>query len=443
MRTFARSSLVIALVAVALVAVAGVARGNPLSLARFGGLRGDAVQSGAFALYWNPAALAGEGWDVGLDLELIARQASYDRDADLNYVPDAARAANSGVATISTVGVVPSLFARYGRRVGTFDVGVGFGVFVENGGSANWNKNLGAPTAFPGAVDGPQRWASISAQLLLVDLGLGLSARHRRSGLSLGFVPILVAGSFSTVRARNIDQSEDLVDASGNPKEGRAYFDGSGVGFSAIIGLRWDHRAGFSVGATYQRGARLGLAGDLRVAFGTQAPSTQKATLDLPIADTVRLAAALPLTRWLTLRPSLELAIWSVLKEHVFSAADGTPLFVIPRNSRDMLAARLRADARLSDRWRLMVGVGGERGPTPSSTMEPGFGERSNVEAGAGASFALSHHVDLSATFLFQYFLPVTVENSIQRPTANGTYRDAREIFVVDVEVHGWRPTVR
>ena len=90
------------------------------------------------------------------------------------------------------------------------------------------------------------------------------------------------------MRARNIDQSEDLVDAQGNPKEGRAYFAGSGVGFSAIVGVRWENARGWAAGATWQRGARMELTGDLHVAFGTQAPSSQKARLTLPIADVVR-----------------------------------------------------------------------------------------------------------------------------------------------------------
>jgi hypothetical protein len=434
-----RAVLVVA--AAALVfAAAGSARANPLSLARFGGLRGDAVYSGGFALYWNPAALAAPGWDAGLDLQLIARQASYDRSAGLNDVPDAEVAANAGVATISTVGVVPSAMGRWGRRVGAFDIGAGAGAFVENGGSANWDKNLRAPAGYPGAIDGPQRWASISAQLLLVDLALGLAARHRRNGLSLGFVPILVAGSFSTVRARNIDQSEDLVDAQGNPKEGRAYFAGSGVGFSAIVGVRWDHPRGWAVGATYQRGARVDLTGDLRVAFGTQAPSTERARLRLPIADMVRVSAALPVTRWLTLRPTFEWAIWSALKEHVFSSAsDGTPLFVIPRNYHDLFAGRVRAEARVTPRWRVLAGIGVERSPTPSSTMEPGFGENTNLDVGAGALVAIGHHVDLSATFIYHWFAPFTVVDSVQQPTTNGTYRDQREIVIVDLEVHGWR----
>lgn len=422
------------------LAAAASARANPLSLARFGGLRGDAVYTGAYALYWNPAALAAPGWDAGLDAQLVARQASYDRSAGLNDVPDSELAANTGLATINTVGAVPSVMGRWGLALRAFDVGVGAGAFVENGGSANWDKNLSAPAGYPGAIDGPQRWASISAQLLLVDLALGIAARHRSSGLSIGFVPILVAGSFSTVRARNIDQSEDLVDAQGNPKEGRAYFNGSGLGFSAIVGVRWDNAAGWAVGATYQRGARIDLLGDLRVAFGTQAPSTERARLRLPIADMVRVSAALRATRWLTIRPTFEWGIWSMLKQHVFaSATDGTPLFVIPRNYHDLFAGRVRAEARVAPRWRVMAGVGVERSPTPSSTMEPGFGENSNIDAEAGALVTLGHHVDLSATFVYQWFLPFTVIDSAQRPTTNGTYQDQRECLIVDLEVHGWR----
>jgi long-subunit fatty acid transport protein len=310
---------------------------------------------------------------------------------------------------------------------------------VENGGSANWDKNLRAPPGAPGAVDGPQRWASISAQLLLVNLAVGIGARHRPSGLSIGFTPMLVVGNFATVRARNIDQSEDIVDSNGNPKEGRAYFDGRGVGFSAIVGVRWDrHR--WAVGATYERGPRVALAGDLRVAFGSLASSTERAQLTLPIADLIRVSAALPATRWLTIRPTFEWALWSAVKEHVFrSATDGTALFTIPRDFHDMFAARVRAEAQVSPRWRVLLGVGGERGPTPSTTMDPGFGENSNVEVGAGAIVAVSHHVDLSATFAYQYFLPFVVKDSVQQPTTNGTYLDMREIFIVDLEVHGWR----
>ncbi len=427
-----------------LVAQAGIARASPLSIGRFGGLRGDPMYEGAFALYWDPAALAGPGWDVALDGQLLSRQATYDRDAALNNIPDDQKAANAGLAHVATTGFAPGLAARWGKSVKYVDIGVGLGAFVDTGGAATWDKNLSAPAEFPGAVDGPQRWASISANLLVVDLSVGFAVRHRRSGLSLGVAPLLAVGTFSTTRARNIDRSEDLVDSAGNLKEGRAYFEGSGVGYGVVVGARWDIGPRWAIAATYQRGARLMLTGDLQVAFGTQAPSSQHAVLRLPIADTVRLGASLRVTRRLTLRPSLEFALWSQLKRHVFAAAsDGTPLLVIDREFSDTVAGRLRADVRLGDRWKLMFGIGAEKGPTPTRTMEPGFGEGNSLEAGAGAMVALSHHVDLSATFFFHYFIPLTVTDSIQQPPTNGTYTDQRQYVVVSLEVHGWQASLR
>jgi long-chain fatty acid transport protein len=400
------------------------------------GLRGDPVFTGAFALYWNPAGLAQPGWEVALDADLIIRQGSYDRDALLNNVPAELRAANSGRATASTAGLVPGIAARWGRSVGPVDIGVAPGIFVENGGTAAWDKNYRAPPDAPGAIDGPQRWASINATLLMVDLGVGLAVKHRRTGLSIGFTPILVVANFSTVRARNIDGSEDIVDASGNPKEGRAYFSGSGQAFSAVVGLRWDWK-GWAIGATYQRGARLALDGKLDVVFGSTPPASQSATLKLPIADTIRLAAALRARSWLTLRPMFEVALWHILQQHVFvSDKDGSALLTVPRNMSDVFAAHLRADAQVSPRWKVMLGFGGEKSGTPPATMEPGFGENSSIDVGAGAVFAISRHVDIAATFQYQYYLPFVVTNSVQQPTTNGTYKDQREYLIVDLEVH-------
>src|SRR5205823_1969263 len=121
-------------------------------------------------------------------------------------------------------------------------------------------------------------------------------------------------------------------------------------------------------------------------------------------------------------------------------AADGSPLLVIPRQFGDSFAGRLRADVHLGARWRIMLGLGAELGPTPSRTMEPGFGEGTSVEAAAGAMVAATHRVDLSLSAYFHWFAPWTVTDSIQEPTTNGTYRDQRLYLVLDEEVHSWRP---
>ena len=424
--------------------VAARAQANPLELARFGGLRGDPVYTGAFALYWNPAALAGPGWDVAADAALIARQASFDRDAALNNVPAEAQAANAGPAHATTVGVVPGVAGRWGRRLRTVALGVGLGVYASEGGAVSWDKNLRAPPQYPGAIDGPQRWASISSQLLVVDVAAGFGIRHLPSGLSFGVAPALSIARFSTTRASNLDRTDDLVDAAGNLKEGRALFQGAGLGWSLIVGARWDIGPRWAVAATYQRGARLRIAGDLQLAFGTQAPSVQSAYLKLPIADTVRVGASLRVSRRVTLRPSLEWAIWSFLHQHVFrAAADGTPLLVVERDYGDGVAGRLRADVQLTDRVRLLGSIGVEKSPTPTRTLEPGFGESDSVELGAGAQVALSGFVDLTASFVYQYFLPRTVTDSVQQPLENGAYTEQREYLLVNLEVHAWRAPSR
>ena len=124
----------------------------------------------------------------------------------------------------------------------------------------------------------------------------------------------------------------------------------------------------------------------------TQAPSSRAARLALPIADLVRVSAAL--------RADALADAASDVRVGAVVDAQGARVprrqrrharcSSCPRNFHDMLAGRLRADARIAARWRLMLGVGGERGPTPASTMEPGFGENSNLEVGAGALVALT-----------------------------------------------------
>jgi long-chain fatty acid transport protein len=419
------------------------ATGNPLSLARFTGVYGDPMNDGAFAIYWNPAGLARPGFDLVVEGQLLARQASYDRDATLNHTPPDLQAANTGLATITTVGVAPGVAGRIGWRLPHFDLGLALGAFVETGGAAAWDKNLSAPTQYPGAIDGPQRWASISSSLLAIDVGAGIALKHRASGLSLGFSPLLVNANFSTVRARNIDRSEDLLDSAGNNKEGRALFNGSANAFSAIVGVRWDIARRFAIGATYQRGATFHLDGKLQVAFGTQPASSQDAYLVLPVADTVKVSALLPIASWLTLRPTFEWAHWSVLQQHVFaSAVDNSALLIVERDFGDDYAGRLRADAWLHPRLKISLGGTIEKGPTPLKTMEPGFGETNSFQVEAGAKLQISHHVDLVASFTFQYFPTVVVANSVQQPTTNGTYNDQREFFVVDLEFHGWHETV-
>jgi long-subunit fatty acid transport protein len=263
--------------------------------------------------------------------------------------------------------------------------------------------------------------------------------RHRPSGLSLGAAPVLAVGTFSTTRARNLDRTDELIDSAGNLKEGRVYFDGKDVRPMFNVGARWDVSPRYAVAATWHHAPTFGLKGDLQVAFGTQPPSSTRGLLELPIADTVRFGAELRPIPALAFRPSVEWALWSVMKENVFrSAADGSTLLLIPRDFHDSVAGRLRVDYRVNFRLRLSLGFGYEHGPTPSTTYEPGLAEADSIELGAGAHVVVSRHVALRASFVWNYFFKKTITQSVQEPTTNGTYTDQRQFLTLDLEVRGW-----
>lgn len=436
----------VAFLVAGLVCFGSGAWANPFYIARFGGLRGDPMFVGAFSLYYNPAALARSGWDVAVDGTLIARQGSFDRDSALNKVPAEFQNVNAGLARVGSASVVPSLMGRYGFSRGPIDIGVGAGVFVDIAGATRWSQNDKAPAMYPGAIDGPQRWGSIASSLTVISVSAALAIRHRPSGLSIGIAPILDIVSFSTTRALDLDGTDEVVDPAGRLKEGRALFSGKEINGRFIMGARWDYHTPsgwdrYSVGLTWRRGVSYKVDGTLNLAVGTSPPSSTAASLTLPIADVLNLGASIGLHRRVILRPSIEWGIWRILQEHQFVAAsDGAVLMRFQRHFNDTIAGRIRADVLVHPRVEVNLGLGFERGATPNSTQEPGLGENHNLEAGAGVTAAITHRIDLTSALIFQYFLPRTITDSVQRPTENGRYTDQREFFTLHLEVHGWRP---
>jgi long-chain fatty acid transport protein len=424
----------------------GEARANPLSFGRFDGHWGDAASESAWALYWNPAGLARPGLSAGFDLQIITRQASFTRDAGANGVTPDERAANAGKSTSSAGGTIPSIAARWGTTWGDFDVGTGLGVYIGNGGTVTWDKNLKAPSQYPGAVDGPQRWAGIKGGLIIFEASAGLAAKHNPTGLSFGVAPVIMISRFETVRALNVDGSDDLVDSSGRLKEGRVHVQASSVDFRFVAGARWDKDARNAVSVAYSRGVTLILEGPLDLTIGAQAPSAAPTTsyFDMPIPDTVRAAGKIGLGDRVTLRPSVEWSRFSVLDNQSLRVrATDERILLIPRDYGDGYAGRLRGDLRVNERLMLGAGVGYEITPTPTRTMEPGFGEANSLELSAAGRYRLSDHVSLGLTAFFTHFFQLKVKDSITRPTMNGTYREERESFLFDVEVRGWTPSDR
>ena len=120
--------------------------------------------------------------------------------------------ANAGENQTGAFGLVPAVAVSHGLRLDNFELGLGLAWFIDRAEKTNWRKNLAAPAEFPGAVDGPQRWATVNTNLLILSTALGLGVKYRPLKLSVGVSPIFNYTQLSTVRARNPDGSDSLVD---------------------------------------------------------------------------------------------------------------------------------------------------------------------------------------------------------------------------------------
>jgi len=420
-----------------LILTTGTAAANPFFIGRFDGLDVGPTNQSGFAVYWNPAALAQPGGSIHTHLLVVNRKASYDRVADWNDVEPEWADINAGKNSTGGTGVVPALALRYGLEVGAFDLGFGFGSFVERAGVAHWKRNLGAPSEYPGAIDGPQRWSALNAELLVVSLTGGLGVSYRDSGLSLGVAPVMNFASLSTITARNPDGSDRVIDDAGRLAEGRMFVDdATDRQLGMVVGLRYDGPDGLAFGLTWQREVVYQLEGQGRLTLGTAEETVIDARIDLPIAQAIRYGLDWTVSpRWV-IRPMISWIEWSLMeRQKAVNLSNGDSLMDLPREWSDAWSGRLRVDYLVSEWLRLTVGGVYELGVTPPRTFDPGSSESNNWELAVGGSYQLTPALRISSSFAWQQFADMTVTNSINKPLTNGHYTDQRQFLTLDLEV--------
>jgi long-chain fatty acid transport protein len=422
--------------------MSGAAVANPFYVGRYRGLQGGPLDDSGWSVYWNPAQIGAQpGGRFALSLQSIQRHATYDKPANLNNIPADEAAANAGFNETNAFGIVPAMAGGWSWHTGDLDIGLGGTLFVARAGSSHWEKKPGAPAEFPGAYDGPQRWSTVNTSMVIVSTGVGLGIAHRPTGLSVGVTPVLNLVRLSTARARNLDSSETLFQPDGRLKEGRILFeDGEASALTWIAGLRWDASDMFSAAATIHTGTTYDLTGTAYIQAGDEPEQSAAARFPLQVAHTVRGSVAIKLVPWLVLRPEFEWSNWSVMdrqpatNDNPDDPGYGDELIPIERQFKDTLAARLRLDLPLIDNTTFHLGGGWEQGATPTRTFEPGLAESDSIEAGAGVSAVLPWGVSLAVHYILQQFDDVTVTDSVQKPTTNGTYTDRRHYVTVDLE---------
>lgn len=420
-----------------LLGLTAAAQANPFFIGRFQGLKGDPVDRSAFAIFWNPAGLAGDGGRLHLHLMGVNRAATYDRVAEWNGEPPDQAGSNAGLNHTGATALAPALAGSWGTALGDFDLGLGAAFYVARAGATNWRPAFDAPAEHPGAVDGPQRWATVNTAMLIYSPSVALAAAHRPTGLSLGVAPVYNIATLDTIKARTPDGTTRLVDDRGQLAEGRILLeDGSGEELTWVVGLRWDVSDDLTFGLAWHSEADLRLEGDAFITFGTAEEARERSVFNLPVAQTLHAGARVALTDTLALRPSVMWHEWSIMQRQVaINVRNGEQLMDLARDFDDTWHVILRGDWRAGEIVTLHAGLGYETGATPEHTFEPGLAESASYEFAAGLTVDLNENLSLSSSFFWQQFEDVTVRNSVQKPTTNGTYTDARQYLTLDVEV--------
>lgn len=423
--------------------------------ARFGSDHGTPAAPNPYAIYFNPAALGGmEGTQVTGDLSLGIRAVTYDRSNDALSPSSPAVANNADYVAANTgraklLNVVPLPYLGAASDLGIKNLRVGYALYVPFGGMADWTKRTANGYA-PGADDGPQRWANISGQILAVYNTAAVAWRFPEAHLTVGANVSLIYHSAKTVRARNVDGSDDVRLGNGGLKEGRSYLDVSGMNLSAALGLYWEPNDDLKLGLSYTSQPGFGttrMSGTLEQQFGNDAKPAEKTEVDLLQAypDIIRLGGAYRTSKTTEVRLDFEFVRWSTFKNQCVvqrgadcniddkgnQPADGKVVLNLPRNWNNAIGVRLGGAVWPVAQVEIFGSVGLTTSAVPKETIDASTIDSTRFYGALGARYAFSKAFALAFSYNPIYFLPVdtkgannldTYASSSKSPSADGKY---------------------
>jgi long-chain fatty acid transport protein len=418
------------------VLAAGPAWAGGFYSALFGGELGHPTTDDLSAIYFNPAGLSlARGTRLQLNGVVGYRAATYDRPAAAidhpgSGTPNDAIAANSGRASMLNLQALP--FAALATDFGVKNLAVAVGFYVPFGGILSWHKNnaFRDSSAYPGAVDGPARWAMIDGDLRSYYLTAAASYTIERAGLSLGVAANLVYNTLSTLRARDANGSDDLVASTGDIVEGRTQIDVSNLTGSIAVGAIFHPQPNWWAGISYQSQPGFGkvtMTGTLRNKFGTGADNVQAVDFEQAYPDILRGGVRVRPVETVELRLFADWQRWSVFDRQclldasnpqrkcaltrtgAIDTANGGQgvILALPRNWSDGVGLRVGTSWFVRPWLELMIGAGYDSNVVPDSTMDPSLMDQDKFSAALGARLAmLKNRLMLTANWMQIIYVP-------------------------------------
>ena len=422
----------------------GKAHASGYLTARFGSDHGTPAAPNPYAIYYNPAALGGmKGTQITGDLALAFRNASYERpDSALTPSNEALKssktyvAANTGKAELFNV--LPLPFLGGASDLGTKDLRVGYAFYIPFGGLATWDKRKewdGNQSA-PGAVDGQQRWANISGQILAIYNTVAVAYRLP-ANFSVGANLSLVYHKIETVRARTFDGSDDTRDLGGGLKEGRSYLNAHGVNMSAALGVYWAPNDNLKLGLSYTSQPGFGqtrMKGDLENQFGSDAAKAAVQPIDFlqTYPDIIRFGVGFKPTKMSELRLDADFVRWSVFENQCVvqrgencdldangAATNGNVVLNVRRNWKNAFGIRAGGAIWPTEQLELFGSVSVTTSAVPKTTIDASTIDSTRLYGALGARYELSKNLAVAASYIPIYFLPVDTKG--QSIHDNGT----------------------
>lgn len=405
-------------------------RASGYAVARFGGETGHPVTDNATAVYFNPAALTRSGGThVFLDGTVALRIATYTHQPAPSDIPEPAGAegGNSGKAELLNLLVSP--FVGVTHQLG--DLTLGAAIYVPFGGRAKFDKvdRFAGNAAFPGLVDGPQRWFLTEGEIL--STYFTAAAAYHIGALSLGVSASAIQSRVSLTRARVSAGTDDIA------IEGRSFVDVSGWQYGFAAGAMYEAiPKALWVGASYTSkpnpfSDEMKLSGELSNFFP---PAARPSTVDLDfyqnLPDTYRLGAAYRAFDDIEFQLSGEIMRWSKFQRQCLTARDkacdvdargasssGNVYLNLPREWKDSYGVRAGASYWLVPSAELDGSIGYTSSAVPKSQLEPSLPDFDELRVAIGTRIALTERLRIGASYAHSFWF--SVDNAGQSSLAN------------------------